>query len=604
MSKINKESPNPIDENQKWLQEKFPSCFIEGKVDFDKLKELTSEFTDNRNEKYSFSWAGRADSIKNIQTPTHGTLIPQKDESINFDDTENIFIEGENLEVLKLLQKSYTGKVKMIYIDPPYNTGHDFIYKDDFKDSLESYLKQTGQSEDGIKLTTNTETSGRFHSNWISLMYPRLFLARELLREDGSIAISIDDKEFHNLRFILNEIFGEENFVADIIWQKRYTRSNNTVEFTTVVEHILLYSKSAEFSSNLLERTQEADSRYSNPDNDPRGPWKGASFLGPVTPKQRPNLCYTIINPNTKKETVPTTNAWRRSLDEFNRLHNDGRLYWGKNGDNSVPSIKMYLEDARKLTPINFWNYQYAGNTDDGTKNLKELFSEKVFDNPKPVLLIKRIIEHTCEKNDLVLDFFGGSGTTGQAILELNTNDWDLRLLMVQVPEKTNNKNFPKISDVCTERLRRTISKISEQNKQQKLDKKKFNLGFKVFKLTKSNYKIWEDVQDEEKLKDQLKLFEDPLVENYKDINVIYEIIIKEGYSLNSKIETLEEKPNKIYKVSDGEFFFYVTLDEKIDEKALDDLNLDKNIMFVCLDSAINDSQKTNLDKLCKLRTI
>jgi len=604
VDKISNESVNMLDQNLEKLKQIFPSCFTEDKLNFKKLEELLKPITDTKEESYSFSWAGRANSIKNIQIPAKTTLVPQKDESIDFDNTENIFIEGENLEVLKLLQKSYSGKIKMIYIDPPYNTGNDFVYNDDFTNDIQSYLEQTGQSKDGIKLTTNPETSGRFHSDWISFMYSRLFLARELLRDDGAIVISIDDNEVYNLRLILNEIFGEENFIADIIWQKRYTRSNNTTGFTTVVEHLLLYVKSDAFNANLLERTEEADSRYTNPDNDPKGPWKGASFLGPVTPQQRPNLCYPIINPKTKKKTMPSTNAWRRSLEEFNRLQREDRLYWGIDGTNLVPSIKMYLSEARKLTPINFWDHQYAGNTDDGTKDLREFFVNKVFDNPKPVQLIKRVIEHTCENDDLILDFFAGSGTTGQAVLDLNTGDWNLNFILVQLPEQTNDDNFSNISNIAKERIRQTIKKIHKENKQQKLIGTSQDLGFKVFKLAISNYKQWESPEDTSKLKTQLKLFENPLIENYKDLDVIYEVIIKEGYSLNSKIEKLDIKSNIIYKISDQEYFFFVCLDKQVKTSSLESLPLDQTVMFVCLDSALDDSQKSNLSKTCNLRTI
>jgi adenine-specific DNA-methyltransferase len=610
--KINKRSLDMLNENIFKLKDLFPNIFSEGKIDFKKLKEILGNFIDSSNENYTFSWSGRTDSMKNIQTPSQATLIADKKDSVNFEDTENIFIEGENLEVLKLLQKSYSEKIKLIYIDPPYNTGNDFIYNDNFSDNIKSYLEQTGQSKNGVKLNSNPETSGRFHSDWISFMYSRLFLARNLLRDDGVIVVSIDDNESANLRLILNEIFGEENFCANVSWQKRYTRSNNTVDFTTVVEHLFFYSKSDKFTVNLLERTDEADSRYSNPDNDPRGPWKGASFLGPVTPQQRPNLAYAIINPNTHEETYPTTKAWRRSLDEFQRLEKEDLLYWGLSGKNSVPSIKMFLSEAREITPINFWDHQYAGNTDDGTKDLSKLLGENIFDNPKPTQLIKRVIEHSCGDNDVVMDFFSGSSTTAHAILKQNFDkNHNYKFILIQLPEACNKKStafekgYNTIADIGKARIRSAIEKIKDEKIQQKLNKKlDLDLGFKVFKLTKSNYKVWEDVQDETKLKEQLKLFEDPLVENYKDLDVIYEIILKEGYSLNSKIEEFQTKPNKIYKISDDEFFFYATLDTKLDEKSLKNLNLDQNTMFVCLDSALDDSQKTNLDKQCKLRTI
>ena len=615
MSKINKESPNPIDENQKWLQEKFPSCFVEGKLDFDKLKELTSEFTDNRNEKFTFSWAGRADSIKNIQTPTHGTLIPQKDESINFDDTENIFIEGENLEVLKLLQKSYTGKVKMIYIDPPYNTGKDFIYKDDFKSNLESYLSQTGQSKEGVKLTSNPESSGRFHSNWISFMYPRLFLARELLKDDGVIFVSIDDGEINNLRNIMNEIFGEENFVATIIWQKNYSPRNDTKYFSDMHDYIICYAKQKNtdtnegWKRNLLPRTEEQNLRYTNRDNDKRGVWKAENF---TVKTYSAAYDYSITTPSGKIVKPPKGRCWRSSKETFEKLVQENRIWFGEKGE-GIPAKKSFLSDVQQgRVPVTLWLRDEVGDNQEASKELKTLFDIPPFDTPKPTRLIRKIIELSTNpnENDIILDFFAGSGTTSNSTLSKNFEDkGNRKFILIQLPEKIDDEriknDFDTIANVCKERIRRVIKNIQKENKQQKLNSKQNqDLGFKVFKLTKSNYKVWQEVQDEAKLKDQLKLFEDPLIENYKDMDVIYEIIIKEGYSLNSKIEEVSENPNKIYKVSDGEFFFYVTLDEKIDEKALDDLNLDKNIMFVCLDLAINDSQKTNLDKLCKLRTI
>ncbi|KKK78225.1 hypothetical protein LCGC14_2845700, partial [marine sediment metagenome] len=395
----------------------FPEAVTEGNVDFENLKRSLGESVEAGIERYGMNWAGKSDCFRIIQQPSVGSLKPVRGESVNFDETENLFIEGDNLEVLKLLQKSYYGKIKMIYIDPPYNTGNDFIYPDNYTENLDTYLKYTGQVDDeGRKYSTNTEAEGRFHTKWINMMYPRLYLARNLLRDDGAIVISIDDGEISNLIKICDEIYGEENFKADISWQKRYTRSNNTIDFTTVVEHVIVYAKSGLFNVNLLERTQEADSRYSNPDNDKKGPWKGASFLNPATPEQRPNLCYPIINPNTDDVTYPTTNAWRRSKAEYNKLLSENRLYWGIDGTQNVPSIKMYLSEARNLTPINFWGHEYAGNTDDGTKELNNLMGTKVFDNPKPSLLVKRVLEHVSNSESIILDFFSGSGTTAHAI--------------------------------------------------------------------------------------------------------------------------------------------------------------------------------------------
>ena len=612
MDKINKESPNRIDENQEWIKEKFPSSFSEGKLDFDKLKELLSEITDTRDEKYTFSWAGRSESLKNLQTPSRGTLIPQKDGSVNFDETENIFIEGENLEVLKLLQKSYIGKVKMIYIDPPYNTGHDFVYKDDFKNSLEFYFEQTNQSKTGIKQTSLLETSGRFHSDWISFMYPRLFIARELLKDEGIIFVSIDHGEVHNLRNIMNEIFGEENFITDIVWQKKYSRQNDAKYFSDNHEYILCYAKNkSNCIINLLPRTEEQNKRYDNPDNDPRGPWMSDNLTVKTYSK---DYDYEIETPSGRKINPPNGRCWRMSKNKFVELVKDNRITYGSSGKNT-PRLKRFLSEVKDgLVPITLWLRDDVGDTQEGVREFNRLMPNAKFDNPKPSKLIRlmSLLSTNPSSKDIILDFFAGSGTSGHSLLDLNFLDnGNRKFILIQLPEMISkddnnfNQNFETISDICKERLRQKIKDLKDQKKQTKLNsEQEQDLGFKVFKLAKSNYKIWEDVKDEEKLKDQLKLFEDPLVENYKDIDVIYEVIIKEGYSLNSKIEIFQEKPNKIYKVSDGEFFFFITLDNTLDETVTQSLNLTENTMFVCLDSALDNSQKINLDKICKLKVI
>ena len=302
-------SPDLNEERLQTLRKLFPDWFTqEGRLDINEVKKAAGT-SDTETERYEFRWFGKSAAKRNAFTPTRATLHYDPARSVNADKTENIIIEGENLEVLKILQQGYREKVKCIYIDPPYNTGEDFLYNDDFKEGKEAYWESTGVKKDGIALDTNTVNDGRFHSNWLDMIYPRLLVARTLLRPDGVIFISMDDHEIHHLRKICDEIFGEENFKANISWQKRYTRSNNTVDFTTVVEHILVYSKSDEYNVSLLPRTEEADGRYTNPDNDPRGDWKGASFLNPATPEQRPNLCYPITNPNTGQITLPTTNA-------------------------------------------------------------------------------------------------------------------------------------------------------------------------------------------------------------------------------------------------------------------------------------------------------
>ncbi|PJE89616.1 site-specific DNA-methyltransferase [Yersinia mollaretii] len=498
MEKLKMHSPNLTQDNIARIRDLFPGCVTEAKgedgtvklaVDFDQLRqELAESIVEGPQERYHLNWPGKREALLAANAPIAKTLRPCREESVNFDSTKNLFIEGDNLDALKLLQEAYLGKVKLIYIDPPYNTGNDFIYEDDFAEDTHEYLRRSNQVDaEGNRLVANAASNGRFHSDWLSMIYPRLKIARNMLTEDGVLFISADYHESANLRRLCDEIFGEQSFQADISWQKRYTRSNNTQDFTTVVEHILVYSRSDAFIVNLLPRTEEADGRYSNPDNDPRGPWKGASFLNPATPEQRPNLCYPITNPNTGSTTTPTTNAWRRSKEEFDRLQNEGLLYWGGDGRVPVPSIKMFLSEARGLTPINFWEHTYAGNTDDGTRDVLSLFGNKVFDNPKPVQLMKRILEHATASDSLILDFFAGSGSMAHAVLEKNLEDGGTRrFIMVQIDEETPNDStankvgYRTISEVSKERIRRACKKVGE-------DHAKVDTGFRVLKIDTSN---------------------------------------------------------------------------------------------------------------------
>ena len=380
-------------------------------------------------------WPGKQAAAAAAHAPSPKALRPDRDASACFDATRNLFIEGDNLDALKLLQASHAGQVKLIYIDPPYNTGHEHVYNDDF---------------------------GRRHADWLSMMYPRLLLARGLLTEDGAIFVSIGLTEHARLVQLLCEVMGEANFRADVVWQKRYTRSNNTRDFTTVVEHIVVFAKSDAFTVNLLPRTPAADARYANPDNDPRGPWKPASFLNPLPPAQRPNLCYPITNPRTGRVTWPTTHAWRRSAAEYERLAEEGLLYWGSDGRSPVPSVKMFLAEVRGLTPTDFWSHEYAGHTDEGTRDLAALIGGKVFNNPKPVKLMRRVLEHASDPSCTVLDFFAGTGTMAQAVLELNAADGGRRaFIAVQLPERCHPRSaaarqgFTTIADICAERIRR-----------------------------------------------------------------------------------------------------------------------------------------------------
>lgn len=591
-----------------FITQTLPECLTEGRIDFEQLKRALGEWVEAGQERFGLVWPGKSGCMKIIQQPSSATLKPKRTESVDFDATGNVFIEGDNLEVLKLLQKAYFGKIKMIYIDPPYNTGQEFIYPDKYAETLETYLAYTGQADaEGRRFSTNTDAVGRYHSNWLNMMFPRLYLARNLLREDGAIFISIDDHELSRLRELCDQIFGEENFKADIAWQKRYTRSNNTVDFTTVVEHILVYAKSEAFEVSLLPRTEEADARYSNPDNDPRGVWKGASFLNPASPQDRPNLCYPLRNPNTGDVVHPTTNAWRRSKEAFEELSTDNRLYWGPDGKAPVPSIKMFLSEARGLTPTNFWAHDYAGHTDEGTRDLEALIPGKVFNNPKPVQLIRRAIEHACNgPGDIVLDYFAGSCATAQAVIEANVEDNGSRkFIMVQLPEPADESSnaaktgFRTIAEIGKERIRRVIKKVRE-NSEGKLDleqKAGADLGFKVMNLDRSNFRVWDGgngAADAESLAHQLELHVDHLDDASAPDDIVYEILLKAGFPLSTRVERIKLNGSEVFSIEKGTLL--ICLEKEITPELIDALAEANPLQVICLDEGFkgNDQLKAN----------
>jgi adenine-specific DNA-methyltransferase len=621
--KVEKTSADLAKEGVSRLRELFPEAVSEGRIDFEKLRETLGDEVDDRPERYSFTWAGKRDAIRLLQTPSRATLVPAPKESVDFDTTENVFIEGENLEVLKLLYKSYAGRVKMIYIDPPYNTGNDFIYPDDFRDPLDNYLKLTGQKDaEGNLLTSNPETSGRFHSAWLSMMYPRLFVAKQLLREDGVIFVTIDDHEVADLRLLMNEIFGEENFVVQIEWEKRYTRSNNTEGFTSVVDHVVVYQKSQAFRPNLLAREQTADDRYENLDDDPRGPWKPIPFLNPLSPEERPNLAYEIVNPNTGERIRPEKKAWRSSQSVFEAHLRDGRIWWGKNGRSNVPNVKRFLSEVRKgMTPINLWQHEFAGHTDLASKEVDGLFGDRVFDTPKPTLLIQRMLQLSTEPHEehIVLDFFSGSSTTAHAVLRQNREDGgNRRFVLVQMPEPVppsspaHKAGFRDIAEIGRERMRRAIVRMSKEG-EGRLDlgnpQVPEDLGFRAFELAESNYRPWRGVatKDGETYSETMALFTDPLVPGWNPTNVIYEVALKEGYSLTAKVDRIGGVgENTVYRVTDPEKgqSFLICLDDVLKVVTTKALSLKKDSHFVCRDRALTDEQAANLALQCQLKTI
>ena len=502
------ETPDLVQANIEKIEALFPNCVTEtrgedGKlkkaVNFELLRQMLSGDVIEGDEAYEFTWVGKKAAIVEANKPIRKALRPCPEESVDWDTTENLYIEGDNLEVLKLLQESYLGKVKMIYIDPPYNTGNDFIYRDDFSMKSSEYEQQLGMFDEemGDRLFMNTDSNGRFHSDWCSMIYPRLTLSRNMLADDGLIFISIDEHESHNLRNICDEVFGAQNFVSNIVWEKRYTRSNNAKRFTTLTEPVLCYAKNINAILTIKEkRNEKADSIYSNPDNDPRGVWTSVSYVNPATRDQRPNLVYPLLNPYTGQLVEHPTNAWKYEKATYEQHVKDKKLYWGKNGENTFPRLKKFLSEMDGgMVPVDLWSYEDSGSTDLATKELENLLGRKIFDFPKPKELIIRIISLLINgeegKDNLILDFFAGSATTAHAVMQLNAEDKGHRkYILVQLPEKCADNSeaqkagYSTICDVGKERIRRAGKKIKEESP---LTTQDLDIGFRVFKLDESN---------------------------------------------------------------------------------------------------------------------
>ena len=613
MEKLNGTSMDLVQENVKKLKEIFPEIFIEGKIDFDLLMQICSlgggwvQNTEGSKERYSLTWNGKSRARQIAQEVSTGTLRPAKEESKNWDSTENIYIEGDNLEILKLLRKSYHGKIKMIYIDPPYNTGKDFVYKDNFTDNIENYKKVTGQvSEEGAKLTTNTDTDGRYHSNWLNMMYPRLKLARNLLTDDGVIFISIDDNEQANLKKICDEIFGEENFVAQIVWERAYAPVNLKKHFSESHDYIVCYSKNINLSiNNGLKRSEEADNRYLNPDNDPRGVWQSDNFS--VGPAVESNI-YKIVSPSGRENYPPNGRSWRVSEEKFKEMLLDNRVWFGDDG-NGVPRQKRFLSEVKNsITPMTIWKYTEVGHSQDATKKLKELFDEvHVFDYSKTVELIKRCIELYTIQGDIVLDFFSGSATTAHSVMQLNAEDGGNRkYIMVQLPElcdesseayKTGYKN---ICEIGKERIRRAGEKIKSDESLPLENREKLDIGFKVFKLDSSNIKEW-DTNTEDLQQTLLDSMENVKIDR-SSLDILYEILLKYGLDLNIPIEENKD----FYSIGGGSLL--VSLNKEINAEVIKSmceeyknlLEIDKDFKTTVIlrdNSFKNDVDKTNAIK-------
>lgn len=655
MDKLKMHTSNKADENFRKLAAMFPNAVTEtinenGEVvraiDKDVLmQEINTKVVDGNEERYQFTWPDKKKSVLLANAPINKTLRPCREESVDFDTTENLYIEGDNLEVLKLLQETYLGKIKMIYIDPPYNTGNDFVYEDDFAQNADEYLVNSGQfDEDGNRMVQNTESNGRFHTDWLNMIYPRLKLAKDLLAEDGIIFVSIDEHESHNMRKICDEIFGAENFISQIVWEKRYTRSNNAKRFTTLTEPIICYVKSITSVTDIKEkRSDKADSIYSNPDNDPRGAWTSVSYVNPATKEQRPNLVYPILNPITGVVVEHPTNAWKYEKSTYDKHVQENRLYWGKAGENTYPRLKKFLSEmGGGMVPVDLWRQEDTGTTDQGSKELESLLGRKIFDFPKPQSLVKRIISLILNgddgKNNIILDFFSGSATTAHAVMQLNAEDGGHRkFIMVQLPEATDEKSeaykagYKNICEIGKERIRRAGAKINKENERLKdvpllKDDKDIQLfnsiaqnghdavertksafercdvsysldtGFRVLKCDTSNMKevYYNPAEYEASLFSSL---EDNIKEDRTPEDLLFQVMLDLGVLLSSKIEETTIAGKKVFNVEDN--YLIACFDSDVTDETITAIAKQKPYYFVMRDSSMaNDSVATNFDQI------
>ncbi len=595
--KIDLESEDLVADRIDQLKTLFPEIAVEGDgtIDFEKLRLILGDEVDEGQERYAFTWPGKADAIRQAQTPSTATLRPDKADSVNWDTTENLYIEGDNLEVLKLLQRGYHGKVKMIYIDPPYNTGHDFVYRDKFEDTIENYKEQAGLSSQ-----SNADTSGRYHSDWLSMMYPRLRLARELLRDDGVIFISIDDNEQKNLKELCDEIFGEASFVGQAVWQKR-TSPDMRKRFSTGHEYVLIYVKDIEKLSDaigLLPLSEEDKDAYKNPDNDPRGPWTSSDF---TAQGYRPNQMYAITTPGGQVYTPPEGTCWKNVEEEYLQQASEGRFWYGSDGK-GMPRRKTYLAERTGRNSWTWWPNKDVGHTQEATKEFKSLFPDapNAFDFPKPTRLLMRALSLATEDGSLVLDFFSGSASTAHAVFRQSVlDDKQRRFILVQLPENANEQasrqGYATLCQVGEERIRRAGQKIraeiEEGNRQLKLGEEQKlvpDIGFRILKLDSSNF---DEVPDG-------ALYDNIVKSNRSNEDIIFEMMLKWGLDLSLPMENIEIEGYPVTSIAADELI--CCMDEGLTVPILEAIAAREPKRVFFLDSVLTDTLKLNAAQIFK----
>ena len=613
MEKLKMQSHDVIGSNTQKIAQLFPNCVTErlGKdrkselaIDFEKLQaELSNEIIAEGEERYQFTWPDKRAAVRLANTPTTMTLRPCREESVDFDNTQNLYIEGDNLDVLKVLRETYLGKVKMIYIDPPYNTGNDFVYNDDFGKDKGSFEETSGLfDEDGNQtidpMQRNTESNGRFHTDWLNMIYPRLKVARDLLTDDGAIFISIDDYEEDNLKKICNEIFGERNFVACVAWQRNYAPISLKKFFSESHEYCYIYAKDLnQFQMNLLPRSDKQNKDYKNPDNDPRGVWKvGNLTVGPAVEKQ----VYEIVGPTGRKFLPPSGYCWRFTKEKFEEMRKDNRIWFGTDGNNS-PVPKLFLTEVQDgVTPMTLWSFEEAGHNQIATRELREIFGASIFTSPKPLKYLTRYLQIGLNKDSLILDFFSGSATTAHAVMKLNAEDGGNRkFIMVQLPEKTDEKSeaykagYKNICEIGKERIRRAGIKVKEEagKSAQNLD-----TGFRVLKLDSSNM---EDVYYTPQEFELQSLFNENVKADRTNEDLLFQVMLDLGIELSAKIECKQIAGKNVHFVDDN--YLVACFDRDVNESTITEIAKLQPIYFVMRDaSAANDNVIDNFEQIFK----
>lgn len=613
MDKLRMQSSNGVEDNITKIAQLFPDCVTEivdersGQpkhlIDFEKLKQnLSDSVMSERAERYQFTWPDKSKAILLANSPINATLRPCREDSVDFDNTQNLYIEGDNLDVLKCLKETYLHKVKMIYIDPPYNTGNDFVYEDDFAQSSEEYLANSGQfDEQGNRMFTNAESNGRFHTDWLNMIYPRLKVARDLLTDDGVIFISIDDNEVENLRKVCDEVFGEQNFIATLIWERAFAPKNDAKFISSSHDYIVMCAKRIEnFKIGRLERTQEANARYSNPDNDPRGVWTSGDMLVKTYNK---SCDYPITTPSGKIVNPVPGRCWRFSEESFLEKVKDNRIWFGPEG-NGVPRVKRFLSELKfeGMAPTSILFHKEVGHSQEGSKEVTALFGDKgVFDGPKPVRLLQRLLTlANLDDNSIILDFFSGSASTAHAVMKMNVEkNKHCSFVMVQLPEhiseKKKEQGYETVCEIGKERIRRAGKKIKEESP---LTTQDLDTGFRVLKLDSTNM---QDIYYSPKDISQADLFSQ--VDNVKPDrtgeDLLFQVMLELGATLDSKIETTTVAGKTIYNVAEG--YLVACFDPDVTDDVVKSIAQMQPAYAVLRDTSMkDDSTATNFEQIFK----